>query len=82
MHTTLLTEKVVVKEVEVEMEVVVIQYSKNLPSLDPSIAGDLCSFREGSSSTEASSLKDNWSIAMALFLLPVHAVGALAAVET
>ena len=59
-----------------EMEVVVIQYSKNLPSLEPSIAGDLCSFREGSSSTEATSLKDNSSVAIALLLLPVHITGA------
>ena len=32
--------------------------------------------REGSSSTEATSLKDNSSVAMALLFLPVHATGA------
>ena len=58
------------------MEVVVIQQSKNLPSLDPSIAGDSCSLREGSSSTEATSLKDNSSVAMDLLFLPVHMTGA------
>ena len=63
---------VVVKEVKVEMEVVVVQYSRNLPSLEPPIEGPLC---EGSISTEATSLRDNWSIAMALLFLPVHAVG-------
>ena len=36
MHTTLDMESVVVKEVEVEIDVVVIQYRRNLPSLPPS----------------------------------------------
>ena len=34
--------------------------------------------REGSSSTEATSLKDNSSVAMALLFLPVHMTGAAA----
>ena len=59
------------------MEVVVIQQSKNLPSLEPSIAGAeaACSLCEGSSSTEAASLRDiPPSMLMALLFLPVHVV--------
>ena len=58
------------------MEVVVIQQSKNLPSLEPSMAGAeaSCSLCEGSSSTEAVSVRDDPpSMLMALLLRPVHA---------
>ena len=80
MQRALLTEYVVVKEVEVEMEVVVIQYSKNLPSLEPSIAGAeaACSLCEGSSSTGAASLRDRLpSMLIALLFLPEHVVTVL-----
>ena len=38
--------------------------------------------REGSSSTEATSLKDNSSVAMALLFFPVHALRAGVLIET